>query len=242
MAIDTWFPLVIYAEDLVDAPDHQQELLAAVLQLEQGSGERKAYPDMAWTGDLHGVSQVHHDPRFHWIVSQVEVHTRIYLQELGINLSQVELYIQRSWPIVARSGQAVGSHAHHTAHVSAVYYIAVPESEDHDPGHLVFIDDACLSEVCPGLGSENTQIVSEWNDLNQRQVAYTPVEGRIVIFPAKQRHEVTQNDSDAPRISLSFDIAITGVSQGQASSYEFLMPPPHQWQAFRAKDLKDLKI
>jgi uncharacterized protein (TIGR02466 family) len=232
MAVDSWFPLAIYVEDLSEAADHRQDLLEAVLQLEKASGERRAFPDMAWTGDLHGVAQVHTDPRFAWVVSQVEAHTRLYLQDLGIDLNQVELYIQRSWPIVARWGQAVGTHNHPTAHVSVVYYVAVPSTDDLDGGELVFIDDARLNEVCPGLGSENTQVIREWNEFNQFQVAYTPVAGRILIFPAKQRHAVTMNETHDLRVSLSFDITITGVAGQSAGAYEFLTPSPSQWQRF----------
>lgn len=234
MAIETWFPLAIYVEDLPEAAQHRQDLLEAVLALELGCGERRAYPGMAWTGDIHGVGEIHSDPRFAWIVHHVESHTVVYLQELGLDLSQVDLYIQRSWPIISRQGQSVGAHSHHTAHISAVYYIAVPATEVESGGDLVFIDDARRNEICPGLGSDNTQLLTEWNDLNLFQVVYPPVEGRIVIFPAKQRHEVTQNQLEAIRVSLSFDIAITAAPDRQTESYEFLTPPPNRWQRFQS--------
>jgi hypothetical protein len=79
MPIETWFPLAIYYEELVDAPQYQKLLLETVLQLEKQSEqkilERDGNPTMAWTGDLHGVEQIHSDPRFAWIVEQVEAHT-----------------------------------------------------------------------------------------------------------------------------------------------------------------------
>jgi uncharacterized protein (TIGR02466 family) len=230
MAIETWFPLAIYSEDLFEAPEHRQTLLDAVLQLEQTGYDRRAYPEMAWTGDLHGVGQIHRDPRFAWIVAQLETHTLIYLEELGLDLSKVELYIQRAWPIVTRSQQSVGAHCHNTAHLSAVYYIAVPEAEE--PGSLVFFDDARVNEICPGLGSENTDIIADWNYFNQLQVGYEPVEGRLIIFPAKQRHAVSPNQSEELRVSLSFDIVLTAATGTAAGSYEFLTPPPSQWQRF----------
>lgn len=232
--IETWFPLGIYIADLAEAHRYRQQLLDAILDLEQKSGTRRNYPGIAWTGDIHQVEAIHRDQRFAWIRSQVESHTRHYLQELGLDLSQVQLYLQRSWPILSRPGEAVPAHCHPTAHVSAVYYIAVEGSEEADPGSLVFIDDARFNEVCPGLGSENTQLFAEWNGLNLFQVSYPPAEGRILIFPAKQRHEVTANQSEALRVSLSFDIAITAVPGQAADSYEFLTPAPEQWQRFNA--------
>ncbi len=234
MPIETWFPLAIYYADLEDAATHQQDLVEAVLQLERAGAERRNYPEMAWTGDLHGVAQIHTDRRFQWIVEQVERHSALYLQELGVDLSKVELYIQRAWPIVSRTEQEVGSHCHNTAHVSAVYYIKVPTSDTYDPGRLVFFDDARVNEVCPGLGSENTDIVAEDNYFNQLQIAYEPVEGRLMLFPAKQRHAVTMNETDELRVSLSFDIVLTA-SGSAAGAYEFLTPPPSQWQRFKTR-------
>jgi hypothetical protein len=64
MPIDTWFPLAVYYEDLPAASHHKQALMDAVLQLEKDGLEPRNYPEMAWTGDLHGVEQIHTDPRF----------------------------------------------------------------------------------------------------------------------------------------------------------------------------------
>lgn len=233
MPIDTWFPLAVYFEDLPDAAQHNPALLETILQLEQTASECRNFPAMAWTGDLHSVQQIHTDPRFDWIVGHVEAHTTIYLDALGLDLSQIELYIQRAWPVVSRYQQEVGLHCHNTAHISAVYYVAVPESGTDRAGCLHFIDEARLNEVSPGLGSENTDIIASWNELNQDQAVYEPVEGRLIIFPAKQRHGVTMNHTTNLRVSLSFDIVLTAAPEKAAGSYEFLAPPPSQWQRFK---------
>ena len=51
MPIETWFPLAIYYEELVDAPQYQKLLLETVLQLEKQSEqkilERDGNPEMA---------------------------------------------------------------------------------------------------------------------------------------------------------------------------------------------------
>jgi uncharacterized protein (TIGR02466 family) len=238
MPIETLFPLAIYYDDLPDAPKYQQTLVDAVLQLERDGAERRNYPEMAWTGDLHGVEQIHTNPDFGWIVAQVERHTAIYLLELGVDLSKVDLYIQRAWPIVSRTEQEIGAHCHNTAHISAVYYIKVPPENTYDPGRLVFFNDARVNEVSPGLGSENTDIVAEDNYFNQIQTAYIPVEGRLLMFPAKQRHAVTMNETEDLRVSLSFDIVLTATGAA-AGAYEFLTPP-QQWQKFKSEFKDDL--
>jgi uncharacterized protein (TIGR02466 family) len=232
MPIDTWFPLAIYYDDLPEASDHKAALLAAVHQLQATGNTPRNCPEMAWTGDLHGVEQIHLDPRFAWIVGQVETRTRLYLQALGLDLSKLELYLQRAWPVVSRYQQEVSDHCHNTANVSAVYYVSVPHSGSDDAGSLVFFDDARLNEVSPGLGSENTNIITDWNYLNQDKALYLPTEGRLVIFPAKQRHAVTLNHTEEARISLSFDMVLTAAPGEATGVYEFLMPPPGQWKRF----------
>lgn len=232
MPLDTWFPLAVYYSDLPAAAQHKAALTEAILDLEASGSEPRNFPEMAWTGDLHGVEKVHTDPRFSWLVAQVETHVVTYLTELGLDLSQVDLYIQRAWPVVSRPQQEVGAHCHNTAHVSAVYYVAVPESGTDAAGCLTFLDDARPNEVSPGLGSENTDIIATWNYLNQDQALYLPTEGRLIVFPAKQRHGVTPNHTEELRLSLSFDIVLTAAPGQAAGAYEFLMPPPTQWQRF----------
>ncbi len=81
------------------------------------------------------------------------------------------------------------------------------------------------------MGSENTDIVDADNYLNQLYSAHIPVEGRLLMFPAKQRHAVTMNETEELRLSLSFDIVLTATATA-AGAYEFLTPPPSQWQKF----------
>ena len=152
MPVDTWFPLAVYYEDLPGAVSQKKQLIDAALQLEQDGYERRAFPEMAWTGDLHGAEQIHRDPRFGWIVGQVEIHVKCYLTQLGLDLDQLELYIQRAWPVISRHQQEVRSHCHNTAHVSAFYYVSVPNSGSDEPGRPVFFDSLRPNEVSHGLG------------------------------------------------------------------------------------------
>ncbi len=231
MAIEKHFPLGIYVEDLLEAEHHNADLLQAVWDLETDDAEKRNFEGRAWTGDIHGVGSIHHDPRFAWLVGLVEQHTQQYLKELGLALDGIVLYIQRAWPVISRFGEEVGPHSHLTAHVSAVYYVSVPHSGSDESGCLVFLNDSRQNEVSPGLGLENTELFTEWNGLNQDQAAYAPTEGRLIIFPAKQRHAVAMNETNEARVSISFDILLT--ARPGAASYEFLAPPPSDWKAFR---------
>ncbi len=230
MTLDTWFPLAIYYADLPNARQHKLFLLNAVMDSEAQGFEKRNYAGRAWTGDIHGAQQIHQDDRLAWLMAAIEEHTQIYLDALGLDLSQVDLYLQRAWGVISRPGEEVGPHCHHTANISGVYYISVPNSGAEDAGCLVFFDDHRCNEVSPGIGSDNTEILTEWNALNQDQAAYAPTEGRLILFPSKQRHGVAPNETEGDRISISFDIVLTAKEGVAAGSYEFLTPPPNAWR------------
>jgi uncharacterized protein (TIGR02466 family) len=232
MTLDTLFPLAIYYTDLPDARQHKISVLNAILDSETQGFEKRNYEGRAWTGDIHGAQRIHQDDRLAWIFSAIEEHTRLYLQELGLDLSSVDLYIQRAWGVISRPGQEVGPHCHPTSNVSGVYYISVPNSGAEDAGCLVFFDDDRRNEVSPGIGSDNTEILTAWNAYNQDQAAYAPTEGRLILFPSKQRHAVATNETEGDRVSISFDIVLTAKEGMAAGSYEFLTPPPSAWKQF----------
>ncbi len=233
MPIEPWFPLVVYYADLEDASKHKESLVSTILKLEKENGyQRRIDADIAWTGDFHGVGHIHEHPNFTWIVEQMEAHILRYLEELGIDLDKIELYIQRAWPIVSRENQAIPPHAHHNAHVSAVYYVSIPESGTAKSGAFTIYNDAGMNEILEGIGDEYTNAIKKRNPFNYETGYYAPKEGRILIFPSKQRHGVEANETGEIRISLSFDVVITSSENGDPGLHEFLSPPPSQWKKF----------
>ncbi|ELS05082.1 hypothetical protein Xen7305DRAFT_00048210 [Xenococcus sp. PCC 7305] len=232
MPIEPWFPLAVYYADVEDAAAQKESLVSAILKLEKKGHKRRVDSETAWTGDFHGVGRIQEDPRFSWIVGQIEAHTLAYLEELGIDLSKIDLYIQRAWPVVSREDQEVPPHAHHNAHVSAVYYVSVPENGTHKSGAFTIYNDANFNEIIAGIGDEHTNAIKKRNPFNYEEGYYAPTEGRVLIFPSQQRHGVEANETGEMRISLSFDIVITSAEQGDPGLHEFLSPPPSQWKKF----------
>lgn len=223
MTVDLWFPLAVYYDDLAAAAAHRDACVAAVYEAYERSPERG---DAAWTGDVHGEDWIHEDPRFGWLTSAVAEHAWIYLAGLGHDLDELELYVQRCWPVVSAPGQWVAGHAHHTAHLSAVYYLsAAPDS-----GALRFANASRPNELSPGAGAGATGAYREWNALNFGASDYAPIEGRLVLFPSKQRHEVLRNESAVDRVSISFDLVISTRSGRPGGRHEFLTPPPDRWR------------
>lgn len=230
MAIDAWFPLAIYYDDLAEHEQHKASHLARIRQLRTSSGEQRTSQTASWTGDVHKADQLHNDPAFAWLTQQIERHALIYLKILGYDLNKIVLYIQRSWPIIATKGQSVSRHAHYNAHLSAVYYVSIPK--EGYAGKTRFFNEQKSNELSNGINSNMTSGYSEYNEFNYTHVSYAPVEGRLIMFPARQFHDVDVNQTDEDRISISYDIIIAANLSNHSATPEFLMPPPENWKKF----------
>ncbi|WP_444930915.1 TIGR02466 family protein [Microbulbifer sp. SSSA002] len=228
MAIDVWFPLAIYYTDLTNHSEYKNAFLDRIHTLREQSGKQRTTESASWTGDVHRIDQIHNDPAFAWVTEQVELHSLIYLKTLGHDLSKIDIYIQRSWPIIATKGQYVARHAHHTANLSAVYYISIP-TEGY-AGQTRFFNETRQNELSSGIGSNMTEGYSEFNPLNFQQANYDPVEGRLLLFPSKQMHDVAANETDEERVTLSFDLVLTAKNSENCATPEFLMPSPEHWK------------
>ncbi len=228
MAVESWFPLAIYYEDLPDSASHKDKLVKHIHALRASSGEQRTTESSSWTGDIHGVDRIHDDPVFDWLTEQVGAHVLRYLTILGHDLDKMDVHIQRSWPVIGRKGQVVSPHAHNTAHVSSVYYVSIPS--DGDPGGTTFFNDHCPNEISHGISTGMTGSYFERNAFNYNSAQYSPVEGRLVLFPAKLTHSVEPNLTDEERISVSFDLIVTSREDQVRGSHEFLMPSPSQWK------------
>jgi uncharacterized protein (TIGR02466 family) len=228
MSLDVWFALAIYYEDLAEAVQHNAALAGRIKELHGVSGEHRTSGTSSWTGDVHNVDRLHLDPAFDWLTDQVGRHAQQYLRTLGHDLKKTDFYIQRSWPVVARRGQRVGRHAHPTAHLSAVYYVSAPTGDG--AGAIRFLNDYRPNEVAAGVGSSMTGGYCESNALNYGSAIYQPIAGRLLVFPAKQTHEVEPNETDEERISISYDLVITSCGTPEEGHHEFLMPPPSVWR------------
>ncbi len=224
MPIDTWFPLAVYYDDLFQAQKHKKRLLNAVKEL-FSTAKKQPSPLSAWTG--HGLECIHQDPMFSWIIGQVEMHTWKYIEALGHDCKKMDLYFQRSWPVVSKKGQEMEKHAHYTANISAIYYISSPR--DGDSGCVCFLNTTRQNELVHDL----ERPINLQNELNNQEARYEPREGRLLIFPSKQIHYVEPNQTSEDRISLAFDMTATSRLDREHERDQFLPPPPQQWRRFK---------
>jgi uncharacterized protein (TIGR02466 family) len=190
-------------------------------------------PGCAWTGDLHGVGQLHRHPTFAPLVTTLTGHAAAYLEGLGFERSRVALHIQRCWPVVSELDQVVGRHHHPNAHLSAVYYLNGDGSGRS--GCLRLFPPRQVNELVAGLAvghggpiRSDDPAAALWNapwfDL-------APRAGMLVLFPASVDHAVLENeDPNDSRFSISLDLVLTAPAASSGGPAEYLTPHPGDWQ------------
>jgi len=96
------------------------------------------------------------------------------------------------------------SHQHPDNDWSGVLYLKVPDSQAK-----IEFENPQLFEQYPALRSIHQfhpQLTQHYN--YYKAYPFTPVEGKIIIFPSSLRHRVLLSTTDEERISLSFNIKV----------------------------------
>ncbi len=221
------FPTVVattkLAIDPIDLAAHLQTLLAL-----RGEAVGNPSEGCAWTGDINGVWQLHHQPEFAPLVQRVVDHASCYLAAVGFDRSRVALHLQRCWPVLSDWDQMVGRHHHPNAHLSAVLYLTGRGSGEE--GVLRVHAPLQSNELVPGLFAGHGGPIANEHPLNTDRWDLAPEVGLLVLFPARLDHSVLANgDPESLRCSISFDFVLSAPQQGHPP--EYLAPHPSHWSS-----------
>ena len=219
------FPTVVATTKLVidplDLAGHLQTLLAL-----RGGAIGNPSEGCAWTGDINGVWQLHHQAEFAPLAQKVSEQATGYLEAVGFDSSQVALHLQRCWPVLSDWDQLVGRHHHPNAHLSAVLYLTGDGSGEE--GVLRVHAPHQSNELVPGLVAGHGGPIASDHPFNSEHWDLAPEVGLLVLFPSRLDHSVLANgDPESLRCSISFDFVITAPEQGNPP--EYLAPHPSQW-------------
>jgi len=161
---------------------------------------------MSDTEPLVGLSQskynmIHLFDEFDWLNSQINKFAGVYLSELGVDVSTVDIYAQKSWPVSNHLNNfSILCHKHTGSVLSAVYYVEVSDSDQ-----------------CP-LVFENTNDIFSQLPLSQsfvtryayKEASFYPNTGKLIIFPSHLNHYVAESLNISRRFSVSYDLMVTG--------------------------------
>ncbi|KEF43060.1 MAG: hypothetical protein ER33_02315 [Cyanobium sp. CACIAM 14] len=226
MRIQPLFPMALGQVQLAPDPLDTARLLQRILELREGASCEEG---VAWTGDVHGAGELHHDPLFAPLITALAGHAWAYLAALGFDRRRLALHVQRSWPVVSEAGELVGRHHHPNAHLSGVFYLNGDGSGRS--GCLRLYAPRQVNELVPGLAVGQDGPLAPSAALNQPWQDVAPRAGLLVLFPSAVDHAVLPNeDPDETRFSLSIDFVLTAPA-GAADPGEYLAPHPGRWRA-----------
>ena len=227
MAIEVWFPTLIYDEALKPPEQVRQGMIDFVDKFyEKHKEERIGSANI--TGDVTGDYQIAKDPAFHWLNNEVFKHCKLYLKEFGVNFQNLKLFSSKCWPVVcghtvdeSDAQFAVESHNHPNSHLSVVFYLQIErdqggELELHAPSThpLWFVP---LAPHCDELPYPSLT-----------EVSYAPAPNHVVIFPSSLTHCVRPYFGSTKRYSITYDLLITG-RQDINMDNEMCIVHPNNW-------------
>jgi len=123
-----------------------------------------------------------------------EVHA--YTDSLHVT-APYNIYFDKPWININRKGGSNVPHNHPGSFLAATYYIKTPP----------LCGDLCFHNTrAPNLFSLK---YSQYTNENSSVWRISPAIGNLIIFPSDLLHTVEPNQSDEPRISLSFNMDIT---------------------------------
>lgn len=137
------------------------------------------------------------------IKSEIQDAIKIYVNEIIVPESEIDVYITQSWLTFIKDDQHYNKHFHVNSFISGVYYVDVNESVD------------CLHFYAKE--KEHFYIkAKEWNLWNSTEWWIPVKNGLIVLFPSNMSHMVKSRDKKTARCSLAFNTFV----RGKIGSYE----------------------
>ena len=189
----TMFPTQVWRTQL--APERHRFIAAVILTLldEQRRDQRPLAPADAW----QSAQALHELAELKPLVGCINAAAEHVLEILRIGYDAFE--ITGCWANIYALGASHGIHSHPNNFLSGVYYVMTQPGADtinfHDPRIQTGIIRPPVTELTAG---------------NTDQVVLRVVNGTLLLFPSYLQHSVDPNRSDAPRISVSFNIMFSG--------------------------------
>ncbi|MCB0328795.1 MAG: hypothetical protein KDD70_04005 [Bdellovibrionales bacterium] len=198
--IDSLFHTLIYHKKLLNNRSKLfAELQEEAFQIRDFDEDGVAWSERHYPGgftsyasrnDLHYMSST-----FHALEERIRPCVYEFAEELGYDLSGLELSISDMWLNIMGPGCVHTGHIHPLSFISGTYYVQVPPGASG----LQFEDPRLgFQMACPPKRKKLQQS-------QQTFVTHKPTAGGLVLFESWLRHEVPPHIADDFRISVSFN-------------------------------------
>lgn len=132
---------------------------------------------------------------FENLEKKIDTHVYKFAKALDYDIKKGDLKLNSIWVNIMPAGALHTSHIHPLSVISGTYYVDAPPQASS----IKFED--------PRLGFfMNTPLIKpKHQKINSRFFSIQPKAGDLILFESWLKHEVTQNKSQKPRISVSFN-------------------------------------
>lgn len=197
------FSTLTFSFDVPEAQSLNDRLLPLIYaerERDQNGIQRSNYRDL---GGWHSQTNLHKSPDFGILVEKIDEAAKLISTELRYHQSY-SLQIGTMWSVINPPGSSNLAHIHPGCSWSGVYYVQAPRNS----GKIVFTDPR----------TENIMQNTKYNPNKKRpkqclsKVRYTPVAGKMLIFPGWLYHAVKPNLSEeeganGDRVIMSFNLS-----------------------------------
>lgn len=135
-------------------------------------------------------------PSFKKLEKHILTHVKNYIESLDYEIKVSDLSMSHCWVNVMPKGAQHTLHIHPLSVISGTYYLQIPKGCS-----AIKFEDPRLGFL---MNTPNLKAKSQFK--NKRFINVEPSEGDVVLFESWLRHEVPRNQTEEPRISISFNL------------------------------------
>jgi uncharacterized protein (TIGR02466 family) len=183
-----YFPTPIYTK-YIGTQEYNNYLTSKIIdwsKIDQGIKKSNIY---GW----HSTIEMHKNPEYQHLVNEIYLAYKEVYKDQHI---ETEPFLVNMWANINYQSAFNKSHNHANAFWSGVYYVKTPEN----CGSLI-LEDTRLMSLMHTPRRTNTQKPKHlWE-----ATSFEPQAGKLIMFPSWVNHYVDPNNSNEPRISISFN-------------------------------------
>ena len=201
MPIKGWFPTFIYCQSLqkAGAEKFNRELLKECYQIREFDEQGRKWSEKSYPGgytSYGSMDQLHKfSSTFGELERKINRHVKIFAQHLDMDLRKKKFSMTDCWVNIMPRQVVHSLHLHPLSFISGSYYVSTPPNcariKFEDPRLSKFM---AAPPKLPNPRPENEQFIS-----------YEAEAGKVILFESWLRHEVSANQSETDRISISFN-------------------------------------
>lgn len=195
------FPKQVIVSDDLDYVQYRDQLIEYCYQERERNPQGMAYSNVGgWQSDAFHIQK---DPEFQFFQKRLIANVDECLTNHFMIAENVQITLLRLWINISGRYDYNIVHSHPMTVYSGVFYVKSADTlnEAAEFGNITFhqgAHDALETQFRLPEFQQERNI--------QSKVSFSPLEGRLLLFPATLRHGVNMNGRDSDRISISFDL------------------------------------